>query len=283
MFARHAHSAKKAISLHKDSIFRLLILILSLLGWLCASFIASITMLENAYNSWNLEQKSHISIYLDADENRGKVVNLVEELSSVNNVKRAYLLSEYETADILKPYFSEGVSFPLPFVIDVTVTSQLDREYFNTKVNKYFANASIDDARDLLVKVSSIVRFSQWIILFISGVLLIIVAIIVSLTVSAGLRGKQISLKTMQHIGAQDKFLINLITTQVMQQSLIGWFISSILAGVTLYALLNYWSGLNLYMTNYVWAIIVIVPFLLSIVAVISAKLTAKRMIKSML
>lgn len=279
---RHAKSAKKALSLSKDSVFRLFILILSLLGWLSGSFSAGIVMLENAYSQWNLEQESHINIYLDADSDRLKVVTLTEELSTTAHVERAYLLSEDEVSSTLQPYFEEGASFPLPFVIDVTVGERLDRQYFDTKVNKYFENASIDDARGLLSQVSYSIRFLQWGIMAVAVVLLIVVAVIVSLTVRAGLRGQHESLRTMQHIGATDGFLVSLITRQVWVQSLFGWLGGSALAVATVYAVSHYWPAVGGYISHTVWGTVLVVPLVLCIIAVIASWITSRKMIQKL-
>jgi cell division protein FtsX len=282
MLTNHADSAKKALSLRKDIVFHLLVLMMALLGWLCAVAGSGMVMLENAYTQWQLEQKSHISVYINADENRAEVVALVEELSSMKNVRRAYLLGENEVSEILQPYFDGETSFPLPFVIDATVSEKLDREYFNTKVGKYFDEASIDDARDLLSQVSYMLRFTQWIIVAIAVILLVVMAVLVSLTIRAGLRGKQKSLQTMQHIGATDGFLISLVTRQSWIQSLKGWLGGSILAGITVFALLRQWPSLEIYMSHYVWVAVVIIPFILAIVASISAWFTAKQIMRKL-
>jgi cell division protein FtsX len=282
MVSRHADSAKKALSLKKDIVFRLLVLMMALLGWLCAIAGSSMVMLENAYENWHLEQKSHINIYLDADEDRGSVIALVEELSGMVGVKRAYLLGENEVRDILQPYFKEETSFPLPFVIDATVSDKLDREHFNNKVEKYFENAAVDDARKLLYQVNFILRFIQITAMGVATVLLIVMAVLVSLTIRAGLRGKQDSLQTMQYIGATDEFLVSLVTRQSFIQSLKGWFCGSALAVATMVVFLKYWPFFNEYVDYNVWGAIVLAPFILSFVASLSAWITAKRIVRQL-
>lgn len=282
MLKSHADSAKKALSLRKDIVFHLLVLMMALLGWLCAVAGGGMIVLENAYNKWNLEQKSHVSIYVNADENMADVVALVEELSSMKDVKRAYLLGENEVADILQPYFTEGTSFPLPFVIDATVSENLDREYFNTKVNKYFDDASIDDARGLLSQVSYMLRFAQFVTVVISLVLFVVMAVLVSLTIRAGLRGKQQSLQTMQHIGATDGFLVSLVTRQSWLQSLKGWIGGSALASLTIVAVLRSWPMLEAYINHNVWVAVIFIPLVLSFVASISAWVTAKQIMRKL-
>ena len=57
-----AKSAKKALSLKKDSVFKLLVVMTILLGWLSAVGSGGLVGLENLYNKWKLEQSSQISV-----------------------------------------------------------------------------------------------------------------------------------------------------------------------------------------------------------------------------
>tara|TARA_R110000868_G_scaffold218576_2_gene469236 strand:+ start:158914 stop:159774 length:861 start_codon:yes stop_codon:yes gene_type:complete len=275
MFKPIAKSAKKALSLRKDTVFRLLVVMTILLGWLAAVGSGGLVGLENLYKNWQLEQNSQISVYLLADADAETLDEMNRELESVQGVIEVKKLSVEETKALLSPYFEGENDFPIPVVLDVFVNDTLRRSLFDAKIYKTFPEAEIDDARSLLTTVSKGVRFAQYSTLGFALVLFVIMALLVSLTVKAGLRGKQDSLSVLQYVGATDSFITRLVVRQVFVRSLVGWFVASLLAMATLYGMGVSYPQFAQYLSRDVYIGAALAPLVLVVVAVVAAWVTS--------
>lgn len=275
IFKPLAKSAKKALCLKKDSVFRLLVIMTILLGWLSGVGSGGLVGLENLYKKWQLEQSSQISIYLLADAEENEIKKLSRELELVQGVIRVAQVNNEETKALLSPYFESESDFPLPIILDVSVNDTLKRDAFDTKVAKTFPEAEIDDARSLLEKVSKGVRFAQASTFSFALILFLIMALLVSLTVKAGLRGQKDSLAVLQYVGATDGFITKLVVRQVFIRSLVGWFMASLLACFTIYAMGESYPDFKEFIDANVYIGALVAPIALVIVALTAAWLTS--------
>ncbi|MFT7432546.1 MAG: cell division protein FtsX [Alphaproteobacteria bacterium] len=280
MFKPIAKSAKKALSLRKDTVFRLLVVMTVLLGWLSAVGSGGLVGLENLYKNWQLEQSSQVSVYLLADAKDADIEKMSYDLEALQGVVAVIRLSTDDTKLLLQPYFEDESDFPLPVVLDVVVNESLRRNQFDAKIYKTFPTAEIDDARSLLTTVSKGVRFAQMSTLGFALVLFVIMALLVSLTVKAGLRGKQDSLAVLQYVGATDGFITRLVVRQVLLRSLMGWFIASFLACATLYGMGASYPQFAVYLSRDVYIGAILAPLVLVIVAVVAAWLTSYNVVQ---
>lgn len=280
MFRPIAKSAKKALSLRKDTVFRLLVVMTVLLGWLSAVGSGGLVSLENLYKSWQLEQSSQISVYLLADTKDADLKKMNRELESLQGVIEVKRLSVEGTKSLLAPYFEGENDFPLPVVLDILVNNTLQRTQFDAKIHKQFPAAEIDDARSLLTKVSKGVRFAQASTFGFALVLFVIMALLVSLTVKAGLRGKQDSLAVLQYVGATDGFITRLIVRQVFLRSLLGWLLASVLACGTLFGMGAAYPQFEQYLSQDVYIGAVLAPLVLVVVAVVAAWITSYNVVQ---
>ncbi len=275
-----AHSAKKALSLKNDQVFKLLVLMTALLGWVAAMGAGGILGLENVYKEWQLAQKSKVSVYLLADSSEKALKKMNTDLKKLQGVEKIHQLTSKETRALLAPYFQEEDVFPLPVVLDVEVTNELDRVRFDSKVFHHFGAAEIDDARDLLNNVSQGVRVAQFTAFGLALLMFGIVTMLVSVTVRAGLKEQFKNLTMLQHIGATDSFIVHLVVRQVFTRSLFGWLIAAVCAVLLLILAATTWEKLWLYITPSVWIGVVVVPLFLPLIAFLSAWSTARKMVK---
>ncbi|MEC8066466.1 MAG: FtsX-like permease family protein [Pseudomonadota bacterium] len=275
-----AKSAKKALSLKKDSVFKLLVVMTILLGWLSAVGSGGLVGLENLYNKWKLEQSSQISVYLLADSNAGEIQKLSRSLEMVQGVISVKKESKENTKALLAPYFEDEGDFPLPVILDVKVNDTLKRDVFDAKVAQTFPEAEIDDARSLLTTVSKGVRFAQASTIGFALILFTVMALLVSLTVKAGLRGQKDALAVLQYIGATDGFITKLVVRQVLMRSLVGWFVASALGCLTLYVMGEGYPNFKEFLNQDVYVGALLTPVALVIVAVTAAWLTSHSVVQ---
>ena len=281
MLQPFARAAEKALSLKKDNIFGLLVIMTAMLGWLTGLGAASIVGLHNVHEAWQLEKKSNISVYLLAESKEGDIQNLSEELAGMPGVRGIKRVGREELMALIDPHFENNANFPLPVVLEVSVTESLNRERFDNKIIAQFPTAEIDDARTLLSSVGQGVRIAQLAGLVMAIIMIVITIMLVSLTIRAGLRAQNKSLFIMQYVGATDGFLTDLISRQVFGRSLVGWVIDSILTLASVGLILLMWPGLADYISLWVWVASALAPLMLPITAVLVAWITAKGTIQN--
>lgn len=281
MIASVAQSAKKALSLGQDKIFRLTMVMTILLGWLSSVGAGGLLGLENLYDNWRLQQESKISIYLLADSDETEIQSMVSELRGLQGIKNIERLKDSDVAELLQPYFEGENGFPLPLVLDVHVTSDLRRESLDERIFSHFPSAEVDDARSMLERISQGVRFAQAVTLMFSLVLFVVMGLLISLTVRAGLRGQQQSLSVLQYVGATDGFIGSLVVRQVFKQSFWSWVVAAVLASFTILGVMYVYPVSQNYISPIVWCGVWIVPMFLTLVTTTSAWWTSSRVIRS--
>lgn len=275
-----AQSAANALSLKRDTVFRLLVIMTALLGWIAGLFAGGLMGLENVYNQWQLHQQSHISVYLMADSDEQEVMALAKELNQIKGVQNVSRLSRSETIALLEPYFNDDTRLPVPVVLDARVKPNFNRSLFDKRVQRRFPTAEIDDARGMLSSIAKGVRLAQGTVIALALVVFTIMTVVVSLTVRAGLRGQKESLSIMQYVGATDNFLASLITRQVLGRSFIGWVIACGLACISLLLAVGGWHSLIPYFDHKVWLSAIGAPLLLLAASVLTAWWTARSVIR---
>lgn len=280
MFSRYDASAHKALSFEKDAVFRLLVVMMVLLGWLAGMGAASLLGLEKVYDNWQLMQKSHISVYLQPDSAPEEIERLLSSLENVQGVHQAMLLDQESTLSLVRPYLGEQPTLPLPKIIDVTVGDEVDRVSFDAILADIFPLAEVDDARDMLVTVSHGVRLVQLAALGISSIVFVVMALLVALTVRAGLRAKRQALAVLQYIGATDGFVVGLVGRQVMGRAIVGAAGAAFVSCISLLVLGQLWPELNLYLSWDVWLACVAMPAFLTVVVQIAAHDAARRVVR---
>ncbi|MEC9291530.1 MAG: hypothetical protein VX730_03925 [Pseudomonadota bacterium] len=281
IFGTFDASARKALSLNKDRVFRAFTILIVILGWVCGIGTAGLVTLENVYGAWQLKQRSQLTLYLSTDVTGKEIEEHLTVLNTYDGVDSSKVLTDEETRALLEPYFDNAQSFPVPKVVEFNVTQELNRLQFDGKVLELFPTAEIDDARSVLESVARAVRATQGVTLALSLVVFAVVAFVVSLVVRAGVRGQSKSLKMMQYMGASDSFLTRLILNQVFLRASLGWLFSTAIIVLTLLMTMIGLPELVTYMQPSVWIAAALVPVGLIVVALFMTYHTMKQMVKS--
>ncbi len=233
--------ARKALSLQKDPVFRLLVVMTALLGWVTAMGLGGLVMLQQTYQSWELNQASQFSVYLRSDASAQTMANLVVDLETRRGVEKVEKMTDGAVTALLTPLLGDDVQKqPLPQVFNLTLHSTADRDALRNRVLQDFPTAEFDDGNQLVADVGALVRAVQWAAAALVTILLLIMGLLVALTVRAGLRGQKRSLSIMQYVGATDSFLELIVVRQVLWRSLLGWVGALLLIAVSCAAL---WSS----------------------------------------
>lgn len=277
LFKSFDKAAKKALSLEKDPLFGLLVVMMILLGWLASTGAASMMGLERVYQNWQLVQKSQLTVYLMPDSSPDDMADLKEQLHNLDGVRDVNELGQADVLALLKPFQDEDSPLALPKLIDVDVSADVDRSALDKIVYDLFPLAEIDDARNMLAVVSHGVRLMQMAALIIAGIVFVVMTLLMILTVRSGLQMQKPSLRLMQFIGARDDFVIELITRQICLRALVGAGGAMLLTALTLGSLIFAWPQLGAYLGWSVWLVGLVIPVVLVAIVVFTAAFTAKR------
>lgn len=279
-----APAASKSLALEKDGVFRLLVLVTALLGWVLALGAGGIVLMQSVYSQWELDRSSTVSVYLMADAPTAKINTLQSELSNRTDVSTVRTLPREEVVALVQPFVGSDENavneFPLPVVMRIGVTEKVDYGTLANDIQTPFPNAEIDDARTLLATSSKAVRIGQALVIAVSIVLFIIMAFLVTVIVCTGLRAQEKTLAVLRYIGSTDTFLMRLVVQQVVRRALIGWGIAVLAAALTFTGLIFFWPLLKPYsLTPLLPAVILIAPLLLPFLAQAAAKSATRKIL----
>lgn len=273
-------TAYKALSLKADPIFKLLVVMIVLLGWIASLGGASIISLENLYKEWNLTQKSRVNIYLLAQTETKSIDQLTQALLAENYVTGIKHIKDEETQKLLDAYLVDDYKLELPKILELQTTSSTDFQKIKTIVNQKVPTAQVDDPSDVLNSIAKGVRFAEGITLIISLIIIFVISLIVALTTRAGLRAQKRQVEILQYVGASDSFIALLTVKQVLYCSLTGFVGSTALAITSIYLIVSQWPILAKFVLANVWFIAVCLPLFICLVAVFVSMVVAKRVIR---
>lgn len=273
-------TAYKALSLKSDPIFKLLMIMIVLLGWLASLGGASIMGLENLYKQWNLTQKSRVNVYIMAQTDVKSIDELTQQLLSEEYIKGIKHVKEEETSKLLEPYLVNDYKVELPKILELQTTSATDFIKINKIVKEKIPTAQVDDPSKVLNSIANGVRFAEAITLVISLVIIFVISLIVSLTTRAGLRAQKRQVEILQFVGASDSFIALLTVKQVLFCSLVGFVGSTSLASLSIYFIQTQWPTLTPFVLANVWFISILLPLFICLVAVLVSMFIAKRVIR---
>ena len=270
MFFSIDPAAKKALSLKKDAVFRLLVLMMILLGWLSSMAAAGFSLSGALYDAWHLNQKNHVSIYLMPDSKPQKIQTLEKALLAQKGVLAVETLNQKEVKELVAPYLGVQTSLPLPKILDVRVV-QADLDLLRTSVLETFPQAEVEDGRQMLARIADGVWLVQLGALLMAVIAFLILTLLVAFTVRSGLRAQQRALNVLQYIGATEKFLTQLVLQQVWYRAFFGGGLAVCIAMVTLALLKVLLPDVGAYFTLGVWGAAFLMPALLVLVVMAAA------------
>lgn len=273
-------TAKKALSLERDGVFRLLVVMTALLGWVVALGCGGALMMHKVYGDWKLERSQTLMVYLLPDSDAAQVQALEVDLGRLPGVAQVDAVAAADLADLLEPYVGDTAGLPLPQVLEVRTGEGFDRSLFDPVVKARFATAEVDDAQPVVQAVARGVRLVQVVGLALAVLMALVMALLVTLTVRAGLKAHRSTLELLQHLGATRGLVMQLVSSQVVGRAMSGWVLASGGAALALGAGMAWWPVLQGYVAWPVWVGIVVAPAMLPLVAWLAARAVVRRMVQ---
>ncbi len=272
-------TAVKALSLERDGIFRLLVVMTALLGWVVALGAAGTVMMVNLYGDWRLDREQTLMVYLLPDSESGAVQTLRRNIAALPGVESATDMPAADLAAMLAPYVGSNMTLPLPQVLQVKTGNGFDRALFDPVVTAAFPTAEIDDAQPVLSAVAHGVRMVQTGGVALAFVMAAIMGLLVTLTVRAGLRAQRSTLELLQHLGATHTAIRALVCQQVLDRVLLGWALAGVGAVGIMLGSRFIWPMLADVLVWNVWLVLALAPIALPLVAWLTARTVVDKLL----
>jgi cell division protein FtsX len=103
-------------------------------------------------------------------------------------------------------------------------------------------------------------------------------SVLVTLTVRAGLRAQRSTLELLQHIGATQALVQQLVSRQVMERAVLGWALASAGAVAVMMVAVVLWPSVGAYVGWGVWLGLAVAPALLPAVAWVTSRVVVARL-----
>lgn len=220
-----------------------------------------------------------------------RVEAAVTVLRAFPGIRSASVLGGGEIARLLEPWLGSGASdplLPMPRLIDVAADGPVDIAALRLRLASAAPGATLDDHAVWLADLRS---FAGAVRLAALGVVLLIGAAAVMTVVFAVRTGLAIHrpvVELLHLMGATDRYVSRQFERHVVSLSLRGGAIGLLLAGGTLYGLYRASQGLrasllsDLSLQPWQWAVLLLVPGMLALLALATARWTVLRTLESM-
>lgn len=284
------------IPLHKASgsaFLKILICLMTILAILALSISFVISGMKERWAAGIQNQATIEILPQDKEGNIRKAADIealgniiIEQLEKETAITNIQELSKQEITNLVAPWLGEdlaGGKIPLPGIITVEFlhSEQMNAIDLQNKISVIGANIRLDTHESWL---NDIIKFSSMIELFallISGAIGITIFIAISAAIRSRIAIHQDDLKLLHLMGASDGYIIaqfqKYILILTLQGALIGLAFSFVVFGIIYFVTsgsdIAFLPALELNLQH--WFFIIILPFVISLVAMITARYVA--------
>ncbi len=279
---------RTTIPLDRDATGRFLPLIIGIMVLLATLMLVGAVMLGEGLSNWRsgLDLKLTVQV-MQLDERATPLAQRVEEslavLRASPQVATAEPLSGEDMSRLLAPWLGQGelpADLPVPALIDVTLKQQGDIAVLQESL-KGIAGVSLDDhgswLRDVrrLAQLSIIAAYSM--VVLIAGA----AALILILLVRAGLNTHRDVVELLHLVGATDAFIARQFQRHMLWVSTQGAVLGGVVAAILL-AIVSVLGQRIGYVSSIPWLAVPVIPLLFVLLAGMTSRRTARRLLSEL-
>lgn len=297
------------LQLDRDSLGQFLPWLIAFMVYLSILALAGMLVLDDVARRWDKGMSGTLTVQIAPSVSKGLNVGttqkaskkesrhlqaIIDLLSSTPGVARAEILSEDRVLVLLEPWLGKGAlgsDLPLPKLIDVELEKgvALDMAALEFRLAAIAPGAVLDDHGVWLGHLVDLIQSVR--ALALAVILFIAIATIgtVIFATRTGLAIHHEAIEVLHLIGAQDSYIAQQFASRALMLGLRGGFIGLLLAVPTLWSIgtlarsLNsgYFPEFSLSLAH--WAVLACLPIVVSLIAMISARLTVMKTLARML
>lgn len=287
---------RNVVPLGSDASSRYLPWIFALMVYLAALGIAVLFALHDGAERWGRGETGALTVQVLPVEDEApepRLTRALEVLRGTPGIIEVRPLDDAENMALLEPWLGTGDlvrEMPLPRLIDVTAdpAANIDLELLATRLRAVVPGITIEDPKHWLSDLSRVTRsleaLAAAIVLFIA---LAAVATVI-FTTRMGLSIHHEIIELLHQIGAEDAYVARLFQRQALIIGLRGGLPGAAVAAGTLVGLGAAFQSIENFalpraeLTPWSWAAVAAVPVVITLIAVITARLTALRVLRRM-
>lgn len=267
------------------------------MAYLATLALAGVVAVDAAARRWEEGRVDQLTVQyrpLDAQSEEEEVDRLLALLRETPGVAGAEPLSRRALVDLLEPWLGEAAFFedlPLPRLIDVSVAAgkEVDIEALSERLAAELPGASLDDPKRWLARLAELARSLQAVAAAI--VLLVLAAAVgtVVVTTQMGLAAHRDAIEVLHLIGARDSYIARQFQRQALALGVRGGAMGLAVALVTIFGVREAASELEaplipaLAFDAWGWGLIGVLPFVIALATMATARLTVLRSLARML
>jgi len=276
---------KPDIALSRDEASRFLPWIIALMVYLAALTLAGSFTLNRTVTAGHSAQTESFSVHLPymsekAEETEDRVLAVVKNTQGVAD---AAIVTTARIKEMLEPWLgkSDALSgLPLPMVIEAKVNpgAAVDYAALRTRITAIAPGGDVDDHKQWIAQFSAFVHLIQWVLLAVALLILVATATVVIFACKTSLKIHRGTVNLLHRLGAVDGYIAAQFQHHAALLALKGAFVGSGLAAGTLLALHLMGQHINsplfpsIALSLSHWCILFILPLVMSLIALLSAR-----------
>jgi cell division transport system permease protein len=295
IFSSHTHSGSSYdIPLQARLGTEFLVLLIALMTYL--SILAAIggLTLGHIATQWVSGLETAMTIeFQPSDSAIEQSKALTDALQKTNGVKSARILDQKEMGDILSPWLGDKTSIigelPLPILISVELDARTDSlsNLIKTTARRIAPDAIVDAHEDWLTDLLRLTNSLRLTAMIVFLLILIVTALVISGAVRSRMAIHQRELELLHIMGASDQYISSQFVRFIRSQSLKGLLIGlsagvATLVGFILLGRHTEGTVPAIHTQPLDWSAFVVVPFVLLIIGILTARQTVLRVLNEM-
>lgn len=273
------------IALWRDESSRFLPWIIALMVYLAALTLTGGLTLNRTVKATRAAQDNTFSVHLpySGDHAKDDAQKAIDIIKQAKGVEKAQAVESARISAMVEPWLGKNASLsnlPLPTIIDVEITegAAVDMTTLKTRLQSVAKDVLIDDHKQWAGQFSSFVHKIQWMLFAVSLVIITTTAAVVVFASKMSLKIHKSTVSLLHRLGAFDSYIARQFQEHAALLTLRGAFIGSGLAAGTLIILHIMAHSINsplfptFAMTFSHWGILFSLPFVMSLIALISTR-----------
>lgn len=283
------------IALSRDESSRFLPWIIALMVYLTVLTLTGSFTLHHTMMAGHNAQMQSFSVHIPkvsekSDEAANKALAIVKDTPGV---MEANILSIDRIRDLVEPWLGKSAaldSLPLPQVIEAKISpgSSIDYDALKTKLIAVVPGTDIDDHKQWITQFSNFIHIVQWILFAIAFLIISATAAVVIFACKTSLKIHRSTVNLLHRLGAMDSYIAGQFQHHAAYLALKGAFVGSGFAAGTILALHVMAKHLDsplfpsFALSIDHWIILVSLPIFMSLLALMSARMSVLATLRKM-
>lgn len=282
------------IPLHTRLGTEFLILLIALMTYLLLLASSGSLALGHMANKWVAGLENAMTIEIPSKKSaKDDAATLVKNLSTIQGVKSVHILTEEDMGEMLSPWLGNQTSIladlPLPVLISIELKERTESvsKDINNLTRRITPDAIVDAHEDWLGDLLKLTNGLRLTAIVIFGLILFVTALVIAGAVRSRMAIHARELELLHIMGATDKYISRQFIHYIASQSIKGMAFGVIAASLTLigFVIIGNQSPdtvpkVNLEASD--WLIFMLVPLLLLITGMITARRTVFRVLNEL-